>query len=264
MLKSLEINACRLLFALGVTSVVAGVAPIAQAQNQFDLNEQTFNQWLYGNSQPLNVAATLSAEIDAVDRVCNLTPQQKRKLKLAGRGDEVRFADRVAELHDRLVGKSYDQNEVNEIYQQIQPLAMEFRSGVLGKTSLFRKVLNHTLDPEQKEKFEQVQAERRAARHAARVKLFIVQLERSCPLTNEQRDNLRELLLTETNPPTRASEYDSYVLLYEVSKVPPEKFVDLLDGFQLRVFNQHIQQGRGMEQFLRQQGLLGDDIDDDD
>lgn len=260
--KSLHIQRSLLTIAVACATVLC--AQFAVAQNQFDLNEQTFNQWLYGNSQPLNVASALAAEIDAVDRVCDLTPEQHAKLKLAGRGDEVRFADKVAELHDRLVGKSYDQNEVNEIYQQIQPLAMEFRSGVLGKTSLFRKVLNHTLDPQQKEKFDQVQAERHAARHAARIRLFIVQLERSCPLTDEQRTGLMDVLLKDTRPPSRSSEYDSYVFLYQASKMPEEKFADLLDGFQLRVLKQQLQQGRGMEQFLRQQGLLDDDIDDDD
>lgn len=252
------------LLRLVVTSVSIAVAQDVPAQNQFDLNEQTFNQWLYGNSNALDVNAALAAEIEGVDRVCKLTREQKAKLKLAGRGDEVRFKDRVAELHDRLVGKSYDQNEINEIYQQIQPLATEFKAGVLGKTSLFCKVLNNTLDSEQKQKFDQVQAERRAARHAARIQLFIVQLERSCPLTAEQRKGLTELLLEETRPPTRSSEYDSYVLTFQASKIPPEKFVDLLDGFQLRVLKQQLQQGQGMEQFLRQQGLLDDNVDDDD
>src|SRR5690606_5181142 len=114
---------------------------IVNAQNQFDLNEQTFNQWLYGNSRGLDVASALAAEIEGIDRICSLTREQKTKLKLAGRGDEVRFTERVNELRTNLVGKSYDQNEVNEIYQQIQPLAAEYRAGVLGKSSLFHKVL---------------------------------------------------------------------------------------------------------------------------
>lgn len=230
-----------------------------QELNQFDLNDQTFNQWLYGNSRPLDVASELSAEIDGVDRVCSLTPEQKQKLKLAGRGDEIRFSERVDELRQRLVGKSYDQNEINEIYQQIQPLAQEYRAGVLGKSSLFYKVLKRTLDDQQQVKFEQVQSERRAARHAAKIKLYIAQLERSCPFTHEQRTALEEILRKETRPANHASEYDSYILMYQAAKIPEEELKEFLDDAQLRVVNMQFQQGRGMEQFLRQQGLLPDD-----
>lgn len=247
------------LASLAIVGVTLACASATHAQNQFDLNEQTFNQWLYGNSRPVNVASELSAEIEGVDRVCNLTREQKEKLKLAGRGDEVRFAERVAELRERLVGRSYDQNEINEIYQQVQPLAQEYRAGVIGKSSLFYKVLKRTLEPEQQEKFEHVQAERRASRHAARIRLYIAQLERSCPLTHEQRTGLQEILLKETRPPSQASEYDSYVLMFQASKIPQERFEKLLDEAQLRIVKLQFQQGQGMEQFLKQQGLLPED-----
>ena len=255
----LQIRNTDRLAALAVVCAVLLCASASPAQDQFDLNEQQFNQWLYGNSKPLHVASELSAEIEGVDRVCSLSPEQKEKLKLAGRGDEVRFSERVDELRARLVGKSYEQNEINEIYQQIQPLAQEYRAGVLGKSSLFYKVLNGTLEPPQQEVFQRFQAERRAARHAARIRLYIAQLERGCPLTHEQRTALREILLQETRPASQASEYDAYVLMFQVSKIPEERFAELLDGFQLRVLKLQFQQGQGMEQFLKQQGLLPED-----
>ena len=247
------------LAALAVVCAVLSCASASPAQNQFDLNEQQFNQWLYGNSQPLDVASELSAEIEGVDRVCSLSPEQKEKLKLAGRGDEVRFSERVDELREKLVGKSYEQDEINEIYQQIQPLAQEYRAGVLGKSSLFYKVLNRTLEPQQQEVFQRVQAERAAARHAARIRLYIAQLERGCPLTHEQRTALQDLLLKETRPASQASEYDSYVLMFQASKIPEERFETFLDEAQLRMVKQQFQQGQGMEQFLKQQGLLPED-----
>ncbi|MEX2168380.1 MAG: hypothetical protein WD851_03645 [Pirellulales bacterium] len=246
------------LAALAVVCAVLSFASASPAQNQFDLNDEMFNQWLYGNSKPLDVASEISAEIEGVDRVCSLSPEQKAKLKLAGRGDEVRFSERVDELRARLAGKSYDQNEINEIYLQIQPLAQEYRAGVLGKSSLFYKVLNRTLEPQQQEVFQRVQAERRAARHAARIGLYIAQLERGCPLTHEQRTALQELLHKETRPASQASEYDAYVLMFQASKIPEERFETFLDEAQLRMVKQQFQQGRGMEQFLKQQGLLPD------
>lgn len=250
---------------VGLACIAMAIASIASAQNQFDLNEQTFNSWLYGNSQGRDIASALAAEIEGIDRICKLTPAQRNKLKLAGRGDEVRFSERVDELRTRLVGKSYDQNKINEIYQEIQPLAMEYRAGVLGKSSLFYKVLHRTLDPQQQKEFQRIQAERRQARHEARIRLFIVQLERSCPLTDEQRTNLMDVFLKETRPAETINEYEQYVLLYYAAKVPEEKFADFLDEAQRKVLMMHLQQGRGMEQFLRQQGMLPeDDVDVDD
>jgi hypothetical protein len=73
------------------------------------------------------------------------------------------------------------------------------------------------------------------------------------------------VFLKETRPAEHVSEYEQYVLMYYAAKVPEEKFKDLLDEAQRKVFMMQIQQGRGMEQFLRQQGLLPEDgVDVDD
>jgi hypothetical protein len=246
-----------LLRAAFAVAMVASGAPVACSQDTFELNEQTFNQWLYSASQGnFDPDSELTLTVEAVDRVCKLSENQKEKLRLAGRGDYARFQQQVDQLRAEYVGKSYEQNKVGEIYQKIQPLGMVYQAGLLGDSSLFSKVLARTLTLEQAAKFDRIEAERRQARYAAKVGLFIASLERSCPLSDKQRTTLNELLLAETKPPKRFGQYDWYVIMYQAGKVPDEKYEQILDEAQMRRLKATVRQGAGMEHFLRQQKIL--------
>ncbi len=232
-------------------------APVALGQDTFELNEQTFNQWLFSASQgTFNPDSELTLTVEAVDRVCTLTDPQKEKLRLAANGDFARFERQVDELRAEYVGKTYSQNEIGQIYQKIQPLGQVYQAGLLGDASLFSKVLANTLTLEQAAKFDRIEAERRRARYAAKVGLFVATMERSCPLTDKQRTALVELLLTETKPPKVFGQYDWYVIMYQASKVPDAKYEHIIDEAQLKALKQSLRQGAGMEHFLRQQKIL--------
>jgi hypothetical protein len=232
-------------------------APLARGQESFELNEQTFNQWLFSASQGVfNPDTELTLNVEAVDRICGLSEPQKEKLLLAGRGDYARFERQVDDLKTKYVGKTYGQNEVGEIYQKIQPLGQVYQAGLLGNDSLFSKVLAQTLTLEQAAKFDRIEAERRRARYAAKVGLFVVILERSCPLTDKQRTALVDLIMAETKPPKRFGQYDWYVIMYQAGKVPDAKYEQIVDEAQMRALKKTLQQGAGMEHFLRQQKII--------
>jgi hypothetical protein len=112
------------------------------------------------------------------------------------------------------------------------------------------------LTPEQLKKYAAAEAERIRSRHDAKVRLFVAVLERRCPLTDEQRTSLIKLMLTETQPPKRASQFDQYVILVQAGRIPDEKFNAILDAEQCRVLEKMIAQARGLEPHLRQQGVL--------
>jgi hypothetical protein len=241
---------------LCVAVVVASCALNAAAQD-FELNEQTFNQWLYSASQgTFDADSELALTIEAVDRVCALSDDQKDKLKLAGRGDFARFEQRVDDLRAQYVGKTYSQDEIGEIYQKIQPLGEIYQAGLLGNSSLFSKVLERTLSTEQAEKFDRIEAERRQARYKAKVGLFVAALQRSCALTDKQRRELVDMLVEQTKPPKRFGQYDWYVILYQSAKLPDERYEHIVDEAQLKALKQTLQQGAGMEQWLKQQKLI--------
>ena len=161
----------------------------ARGQQTFELNEQTFNQWLFNASQgTFDPDSELTLTLEAVDRVCGLSDPQKEKLRLAGRGDFARFEQQVDELRAKYVGKTYEQNEIGEIYQKIQPLGADLPGRACwASRRCSPKCLLRSLTPEQARKFDAIEAERRQARYAAKVRLFVAVMERSCPLTDKQR-----------------------------------------------------------------------------
>jgi hypothetical protein len=232
-------------------------AAAAFGQQEFQLNEQMFNQWLFSaNRGSFDSESELSLNIESVDRICGLTEPQKVKLRLAGRGDYARFGRQVDDLKAKYVGKTYGQNEIGEIYQKIQPLGQVYQAGLLGDDSLFAKVLEKTLSSEQAIKLEEINSTRRKARYIAKVKLFVVILERSCPLTDEQRTAMMDLIVSETKPPRRFGQFDWYVVMYQANKIPDEKYEHFLDEPQMKQLKATLRQGAGMEQFLRQQKIL--------
>jgi len=234
-------------------------APAAQAQNRFELNDEQFNQWVYqGQSGKFDPDSELNLAMESVERVCPLDDVQKDKLRLAASGDFARFEQRVADLRTQYVGKSYDQNDIGNIYQKIQPLTAAYQAGLLGPASLFTKVLHRTLTLAQLEEYEAAEGERIKARHAAKVRLFVAIYERTCPLTDKQRTKLIDVLLADTRPPKRSSEYDWYIVMVQAARIPEAKLAAILDEAQMRRLKKSTLQARGMEGFLKQQGLLPD------
>src|SRR5207248_5630599 len=113
----------------------------------------------------------LTLHVDDLERTCGLTPVQKKKLLLAGRGDIKRFFDRVEELRKKFDKVKNDQNAFAQIWQEIQPLQATFNAGLFGEESIFAKALKTTLSPEQTARHEQVVRDRLLYRYCARVDL---------------------------------------------------------------------------------------------
>jgi hypothetical protein len=252
--RSNAINASAALLAV---CAALCLADSAHAQNKFVMDDNQFNQWLYqGNGESTDEESEITLMVDAIDRTCHLNDEQKTKLRLAGHGDYARFSQKVDDLRSECVGKTYDQNTMNELYQKFEPLTTQYQAGMLGPTSLFIKVVRRTLTPEQREEYEAAEAERRKTRHRAKVRLFVAILEESCPLKAVQREALVDLLLKETRPALRSSEYDWYVVVVQAAKIPENKLKPNLDRAQLRYFKKITQQARGMEAQLKQAGVI--------
>jgi Spy/CpxP family protein refolding chaperone len=240
-------------------ATVGAVACKASAQD-FTLDESQFNQWLYGRNVSDNqMESHYKLAVEAVDRACDLSDEQMAKLRLAARGDFARFERDVQRLREEVVGKTYDQNKIGEVYQQIQPLTKRYREGLLGRSSLFYKVARATFTPEQMANFDEAEAEKRKARHMASVRLFVAKLERRCPMDNAQRTRLVDLFVAETDPPLISSQFDMYVVPAQADRIPQERFRAILDDDQFKMLEISLQQGRGFRQHLIQEGVLADE-----
>jgi len=237
--------------------------PGVVAQQRFVVNDATFDQWMFnqlGNAQKATEKfhTSLNVQIDSIAAACELAPEQKQKLLLAGRGDIHRFFDQVEVCRKKFDKVKTDQNRINEIWQDIQPLQMVATAGLFDEKSLFQKVVKRTLNEEQSAKVNQIETERRKYQFKAKVELIVAAIDDTLAMRADQRKELVALLL-ETPPPKRYSQYDSYLLLYKISKLPEEKLKKLLDPPQWRALDRQLEQARNLEQFLRQQGILSDE-----
>jgi hypothetical protein len=242
--------------AVLVIVVLAAGAPASRAQN-FELTEDQFDSWVTnGNGSAIErIEAQLAVQMSGLKRTCALSPEQDRKLRLAAAYDIERFQARLAEVHDRLVGKTYDQNQINEVWMQIQPLQEELPR-VLGPQSLFNKVMRRTLEEGQLAGFDLVQAERAQYRYQAKVQLFVTAFDRAAPMTEQQRIKLYRLIVETTRRPQRFGQYDWYYVLVQASKTPDAKYAEILEPPQVKALRRALQQGRHYEQTLQQEGCV--------
>ncbi len=232
-------------------------------QPQFVLTPEQFDQWVFngiGNcDQAMKQLETqINMRIEAINRVCKLSEAQKQKLHLAADSDIKRFRDKYDELKQKLQNTRHNQNDINKIFTQIQPLQLEWNAGILGDSSVYNKVLHRTLDPDQSNHSEKEEAERDAYRYQAKVKLAVMTVETSMPLTDKQREAFIKLLLEETHPPKTFGQYDFYVVMFQAAKIKPEKLSAIFDEPQMRGLKQAFQQAEGMQQILKQEGVLPD------
>jgi hypothetical protein len=276
----------RLLTAAALLAIV-GAVPSARAQddeeddapepavvnrmNNFVVNDVQFDQWVFGNMGMGNAAVArnkldslLKLNVDDLERTCGLTPGQKKKLLLAGRGDIKRFFDRIDEVRKKFVSdkKVNIQNQFQQVWQEIQPLQSTYNSGLFGAESIYAKAIRATLTPEQAEKHEEVVRDRTLYRYWARVDLALELLNNEVGYTDDQRRQLVKLLREETKPPRKLGQNDYYVVLYQLSLIPEAKIQPVFEDYQWRFLKRQLEQGRRMERSLKQNGFVPADESD--
>jgi hypothetical protein len=242
-------------------------APAQAAVARPAWNDEQFDQWVFQQDRNVSTGrqrlnSLLTLQIDSIDRTCQLTDAQKKKLQLAGRGDIKRFFDRYETVKRKFQLVNGDQQKLQELWQDIGPLQMTLQAGLFHADSLLYKSLPHTLTSEQFARYDAVARERREFRHRANIELAVTTLEQRVPLRDAQRRELITLLLNQTKPPRRSGSYDYYLIMYQLGRLPEEKVQSLFDDTQWKVVNRHLAQFKGYEQLLRQAGQWPDEDDD--
>ena len=261
-----------LLFLLGVFNFETAATaqdedddPAAMQQLQvqnFEMPENQFDSWVFQNLQTVAAARKkleqmLTMQLDDVDQTCQLTPSQRKKLQLAGRGDMLLFFEQVEIVRKKFLLVRKDQQKFNEIWQDISPLQVRFQAGLFGDESFYQKTLRNMLKGEQLSKYAQVDGERRMFQYRAKVELVVAMLENAMPLRDEQRQNLITLVIKETKPPRSfGQQQDYYVVMWNISKIPEKTLRPLFKDAEWKVLNQQFAQVRGLEQWLKQSGAL--------
>jgi hypothetical protein len=237
--------------------------PPAVPQQVFVVNDVQLDQWVFGGGRNAGWArdrldTQLTLRIDEIDQACGVTEDQRKKLRLAGRGDIKRFFDKVEEKRRAFQAVAHDRAKIGGIFQEIQPLQVAFNAGLFGEGSLFAKTLVKTLDADQSRRYETALRERRQFHYRSRVDLVVATLGNAVGLSTDQRRRFTKLYLDETRPPKSFGRNDYQAVLLQAANLPEEKLKPIFNDTQWRVLSRYFAQVRGMEQFLRTNGYVPD------
>jgi hypothetical protein len=110
------------------------------------LDRDNFDRWLFAHEQSErarqeHLNELLDAKIDLTAKAHTLTPSQRAKLRLAGRGDIKRFFDHVQTRRDAFEIDRKDFNTGLAALRRLDELSPAYRDGPFGVGSLFAKML---------------------------------------------------------------------------------------------------------------------------
>jgi hypothetical protein len=233
--------------------------PVANAG--FMIDESNFDQWIFQGSSTAaagkaRISSHLKLKLDELNRACDLTDLQRKKLALAAQGDMKRFFDQVEALRKKFLAVRNDQNAFNELWQEIHPLQQKQQAGLFNETSMFEKTLRSTLNEEQQQRYQKITDERRRFRYRASIQTSLVSLSDTVALKDDQHKAIAKLLLEETALPLRFGQQDQQVVMYGLSKLPSAKLKAILTDRQWKLMQPQLTQGQAMEQFLAQNGFI--------
>lgn len=255
--------------------------PVA-AGRQINITEQNFEQMVFGASvsgqrivvengvrrvvaESISAAGmarkrmegAIEAELRWIEGRCRLADAQKKKLRLAGRGDIANFLSRAEDLRVKVVGRSLDQQEYNEFSMELSLLRMASQNGLLGEASLFRKTLRRTLDDEQRAEYQRLLRQRQLEAAEAGVVVW----ERvttngngvkaiGLKLSPETRRKVCERIVERGRFPEASTPYMRYIVLLEADRIA-DQVRPLMDEEQWEEFQKLVAQAKRVEPSIR-------------
>jgi len=246
--------------------------PLANAENvaEFHVNDETFDQWVFGNSlhganasaARVRIDQALDLQIASVSGVCPISESQRKKLRLAGRGDVKRFFDKVEEKRARFNLVKQDRNKFGLFYQEVVPLQAMLNAGLFREGSLFFKTLQSTLNDEQAARYATLQEERRQFRWRAKVELVVDMWTNTLGLSDNRRRRLADAILAEVPAPKTLGRMDYYFVMYKLSRMPESTLRPIFNDSRWTLFDRQVKQAGGFRMLLKQQGYAPEDLDD--
>lgn len=194
--------------------------------------------------------------IERLDRLCQLSEQQKQDLRRAGRVDQRRFFDRV-----QVIRAAYRAGtDIKEKYRdEIGTLQLKTTTGLHGSDSFFAKYARRVLDVEQLD----ILDEFRRADHANWIERTLEDVERIVELESAQREAFAKLLLEETPYPAEFENFgplcghsERIAMKYQLSLLADEKVKPLLNAGQWQELEPELREFRRYEPYLMKRGLV--------
>jgi hypothetical protein len=195
--------------------------------------------------------ARLAWEIRRIDQVYGLSPEQKHKLEVAGRGDIKRLFDDVRKQQERLESARGDVLQYRAILKGLKPLRVDAHLLFIDG-SLFAKTLKTTLSPAQRARYEK---DRRDF-YRGRVEWAVSFLEQRLRLSRDQCERITTLIVAESQPLRRYGESDFSAILFQASQLPEGKLRPIFDEDQWLLLAGQFQDVKRLERDLVAEGYL--------
>jgi hypothetical protein len=235
--------------SLTIVLSLAAVQGLAVAQFRAAGQNDWVSMWALNGQSEQQVAKQLRSEyqmrIKIMDRVCKLEEKQRNKLKLAGEADVTRFLRDVARTRQKVEKLNIDNNNVQEAWDVVSPLATRVQTGLFSDGSLFDKVFRSLLDNSQQQRYDAQLDQDRQRRWRAITRTNVADIEKAMPLLGHQREQLLELLDDVEVPKSLNRHIDGYVGFLRLIKLEDKQLAEFLDEHQLAVINQYRERYQG-------------------
>ncbi|HEX3450071.1 MAG TPA: hypothetical protein VHS97_17590, partial [Isosphaeraceae bacterium] len=228
------------------------------------VRDEDFDRWVFSlpggkDAMRLRLETILTRRVARIAHQCALTEVQKKKLLLAGRGDIKRFFDRVEEMRAKFDRDADDRAELVQFRDEIRSLRVVSSEDLFGKGSIFSKVFKSTLTAHQSALYENVARDGAHSRHGTTIRWVVATLDTVLELSPVQHGQLEALLVEQTRPPRNFGEYDYYGVLFQVSKLPENRFKSILSDDQWAKLSKHIDASRRLLPKLKAGGFIPED-----
>ena len=174
-----------------------------RAVGQMELNDQVLEQWAFG--EPLEQSRTrfrrmVTQGIDGIDGVCELTPEQKRRLRLVAEAGRQQLEGRLRSVKTRYAGRKIEQNRLGEVHGLVSTIQAASRQNPLEPGSLLAKSLTSILTADQRSRWQAWELERERQSLRREIHAAIATIDLSLPMTDRQRRDLTRLLEAHVRP----------------------------------------------------------------
>jgi hypothetical protein len=177
---------------------------IAILTSTMSLVAQEADQWIDG--WVFSGVSAETAQQTLVDRIesglnelrgdVEVTDAQRESIRLSWELEVTELFRAIDDVREKYRGISADQDHINAIVQDVQPLQMRMQRMLNSRPKgLACKLLEPLLAPEQLEKFKQSREAERKASKRLYAESFLLTLQRRLPLLKSQREPLLELLI---------------------------------------------------------------------
>jgi hypothetical protein len=209
----------------------------------------------------------LLLEVSALDEVCGLSEQQRRKCETAARLDVARAMDDIEAVRRRYVGRTIDlqdqagQREWQRFLQEAQTVQAKLQEAG-GEKGLMTKVVAGILDDTQLTAWRRESDLRSLYQWQSVVDAGMAQIDIALGLSSEQHEAMRGLLMEKPlriNPARlrmHGNHFAPFVCKYGLSRLDQKRLEALINERQQKTLRQIIEQGKGMAVHLKQQQII--------